>query len=411
MFEGDEILEDDDDLWGEVDAAVQNAPVSPERGQETIVDKAPQELPESYTKVKALPTRCLDDYTMANPVWLWDQRIPKDAVSVIEGHPGIGKSSVIMDLVARMTTGRAWPGEPGHEKHDVLRVLWLTLEDAPSFTLLPRLVAAGGDPKQVIVGTQLPILGGVKIGQDTIELNRRRFGRTVLESKCDVVVMDPGSATLEDGNSETIARQVFSGLYHLGEAYGITTLWIRHLAKASGDRSPLMAGIGSIGVAAAARSVMQLIGDEKQMEDGELHSRYLCHVKSNLSPYQPTLSFGIQGKTVPGTEEEPIYSTVVNWGGETAITARALNQKNSSGGTARGKKDMVFEKLEEWFQVKMRATPAEVVSRINQLAGVNAQELRKLGAYWKPFRERCEIREEGTGRAKVFVYSQLDSEN
>jgi hypothetical protein len=328
MFEGDEVLDDDDDLWGEVESAVQNAPVSPERGQETIVDKAPRKLPESYEKVKALPTRCLDDYIMANPEWLWDQRLPLNAVSVIEGHPGIGKSSVLMDLVSRMTTGRPWPGEAGHEKHEVRRVLWLTLEDAPSFTLLPRLVAAGGDPKMVIVGTQLPILGGVRIGQDVIELNRRRFGRTVLESDCDVVVMDPGSASLEDGNSETIARQVFSGLYHLGEAHGVTTLWIRHLAKASGDRSPMMAGIGSIGVAAGARSVLQLIGDEKQMEDGEMHCRYLCHVKSNLSQLQPTLSYGIQGKTVPGTEEEPIYSTVVNWGGETAITARALNQKN-----------------------------------------------------------------------------------
>jgi hypothetical protein len=385
--------------------------VSAESGQEPKADKPAHELPKAYEEVKSLPVKCLDEYTMANPEWLWDRRLPLNAVSVIEGHPGIGKSSVLMDLVARMTTGRPWPGEPGHEKHPVRRVLWLTLEDAPSFTLLPRLVAAGGDPKQVIVGTQLPMLGGVRIGQDTLELNRRRFGRTVLESGCDVVVMDPGSATLEDGNSEPIARQVFSGLYHLGEAYGVTTLWIRHLAKASGDRSPMMAGIGSIGVAAGARSVLQLIGDEKQMEDGELHARYLCHVKSNLSQLQATLSYGIQGKTVPGTEEAPIYSTVVNWGGEVGITARALNQKNSSGGTARGKKDMVFEKLEEWFQVKVRATPGEVVSRINELAGTNAQELRKLGAYWKPFRERCEIAEEGSGRAKIFVYSTLDSEN
>lgn len=409
MFGGEEELwDEEEDVFAEIEAAVEKSrEVYAETDEAPPVVHADRALPAAYADFEPLEVRPLDSYTMANPEWLWDQRIPLNSVSVIEGHPGIGKSSVIMDLVARMTTGRPWPGEPGHQKNPIRKVLWLTLEDAPSFTLLPRLVAAGGDPKNVLVGTTLPMLGGVRIDAGTLEVNRRRFGRTVIESGADVLVLDPGSAALEDGNSEPIARQVFSGLYQLGERYGVTTLWIRHLAKASGDRSPLMAGIGSIGVAAAARSVLQMIGDEKQMEEGELHCRYLCHVKSNLSKHQPTLSYGIQGKTVPGTEENPIYSTVVNWGGEVGVSARGLNQKNSTGGSARSRKDAVADGLERWFQVKERATTGEVVDKINELAGTNATELRKLGAYWKPFVERCRITEEGQGRARVFVYSEL----
>jgi len=169
-----------------------------------------------------------------------------------------------------------------------------------------------------------------------------------------------------------------------------------------------MAGIGSIGVAAAARSVLQLIGDVKQQEEGELHCRYLCHVKSNLSRLQPTLSYGIQGKTVPGTEADPIFSTVVTWGGEVAITAQGLNQKNSSGSSSRGKKDIVMEGLEKWFQVKEKATPGEITDKINELTGKSAQKLSEHRAYWPAFFKKHDIAEEGSTNARVYIYSKIE---
>jgi hypothetical protein len=41
--------------------------------------------------------------------WLWRPWLPRGAVVVIDGDPGAGKSSMMFDVVARISTGRAFP--------------------------------------------------------------------------------------------------------------------------------------------------------------------------------------------------------------------------------------------------------------------------------------------------------------
>jgi hypothetical protein len=41
--------------------------------------------------------------------WLWPGKIPTGEVTVIEGEPGVGKSFVALDFVARVTAGIPWP--------------------------------------------------------------------------------------------------------------------------------------------------------------------------------------------------------------------------------------------------------------------------------------------------------------
>ena len=38
-------------------------------------------------------------------------RIPRAAITVVDGHPEAGKSSVLRDITARVTTGKPMPGE------------------------------------------------------------------------------------------------------------------------------------------------------------------------------------------------------------------------------------------------------------------------------------------------------------
>ena len=46
--------------------------------------------------------------------WLWDRRIPKGKLTIIDGDPGYGKSALTTDAAARITLGRPWPeGAPG----------------------------------------------------------------------------------------------------------------------------------------------------------------------------------------------------------------------------------------------------------------------------------------------------------
>src|SRR5258708_3153297 len=46
--------------------------------------------------------------------WLWPERVPLGMVTVLEGEGDTGKSLIVADMAARVTTGAPWPGRvPG----------------------------------------------------------------------------------------------------------------------------------------------------------------------------------------------------------------------------------------------------------------------------------------------------------
>ena len=71
--------------------------------------------------------------------WLWPKRLALGKLTIFDGDPDVGKSLVTLDLAARLTTGRPFPGcesaaPPGN-------VIILHGEDAVEDTLVPRLQA------------------------------------------------------------------------------------------------------------------------------------------------------------------------------------------------------------------------------------------------------------------------------
>jgi hypothetical protein len=77
--------------------------------------------------------------------WLWDGWLARSKLHILAGPPGAGKSAIAITLGAVVTVGGRWPDgtkcAPGHV------VVW-SGEDDPADTLLPRLLAAGGDPRR-----------------------------------------------------------------------------------------------------------------------------------------------------------------------------------------------------------------------------------------------------------------------
>jgi putative DNA primase/helicase len=78
-----------------------------------IVDETPQweppsstdRTPDEFNEVGIL----LSDVVEESVEWLWEGRIPLGKLTVIDGDPGTGKSTLTIDLAARVSTGRDMP--------------------------------------------------------------------------------------------------------------------------------------------------------------------------------------------------------------------------------------------------------------------------------------------------------------
>jgi len=215
-----------------------------------------------------------------------------NAISVLAGDPGLGKSLLTIGLVAKLSRDEL-DGQQGN-------ALMLTAEDPLAQTVLPRLEAAGADVGRVHVGSmkrdglETPILL-----PDDIQALRR----LVLETEARLVVVDPLMAHLggaiNSWKDQTI-RQALAPLHSLAEETGAAVLVVAHLNKGQGS-DPLQRLGGSIGIPAAARSVLLLGRDP---DDPHGNRRILAHAKSNVGPLASSLAFTIDGVTLPSSGVE-----------------------------------------------------------------------------------------------------------
>ncbi len=78
--------------------------------------------------------------------WLWPDWLAHGKLHIIAGRPGSMKTTTALSFCAAVTTGGQWPDDsptaPG-------RVLVWSGEDAIDDTLVPRFLAAGGDPNEI----------------------------------------------------------------------------------------------------------------------------------------------------------------------------------------------------------------------------------------------------------------------
>ena len=113
-------------------------------------------------------------------------------ISLFGGQPGCGKTIVLLDIVATVTTGRDWP-DGAKNTSGPKDVILLASEDGEADTIKPRLIAAGADMKRIIVirrvllenkgkdgpeEARLPAQGGHQYPQERPQSQpRRRPGR------------------------------------------------------------------------------------------------------------------------------------------------------------------------------------------------------------------------------------------
>jgi RecA-family ATPase len=212
--------------------------------------------------------------------WLWHGKLPFGKISIISGNSGLGKTLVSLDIAARLTTGRPMPLSDAEPITG--NVLFQSLEDDLSDTLLARCISAGADCSR-IASIQAD---GLNFDEDCdiIEQHIRETGARLL-------VADPVQSFLgrsADMCRITDIRRVLSNLGGVAARSDCAVILIAHQNK-NGGANDLHRVFGSVDLTAVARSVMRISASENDPD-----IRIIKHIKSSISrPCEP-IAFRIE---------------------------------------------------------------------------------------------------------------------
>lgn len=219
----------------------------------------------------------MDTIPIEKVKWLLYPFIPLGKITILQGDPGEGKTTLALQIIAALTTGKpVWEGAPLMES---VNVIYQTAEDGLADTIKPRLVAAGADCARVMV---------IDDSDRVLTLDDDRLEQAIEQTGARLVVLDPIQGYIGASVDMHRANEIRPLMYRiakLAEKYGCAILLIGHMNKNSGEKSSYR-GLGSIDFQAAARSVL-VVGRIK--DDPTL--RVVCPAKSSLAPEGGAVAF------------------------------------------------------------------------------------------------------------------------
>ncbi|MEZ0192160.1 AAA family ATPase [Ralstonia solanacearum] len=246
--------------------------------------------------------------------WLWRDWLALGKLHILAGAPGQGKTTIALAFAATVTSGGRWPDGSRCEPGNVL--VW-SGEDDPADTLLPRLLAAGGDQGRVYFVAGSRVNGEVESfdparDMATLHAEAERIGNVRL------LIVDPVvSAVAGDSHKNTETRRALQPLVDLAASMGAAVVGITHFSKGGQGSDPTQRVVGSVAFTAVARVV--LVAAKVKSEDGE-DRRILARSKSNIGPDEGGFEYRLeQSEPLPD-----ILASYVGWGASVAGTAREL---------------------------------------------------------------------------------------
>ena len=300
--------------------------------------------------------------------WLLYPFIPYGKVTIIQGDPGEGKTTMVVQIIAKLTKGEpVLPVIDGEEepaeRAEPVNVIYQTAEDGLGDTIKPRLLAAGADCSKVLV---------IDDCEQPLTMLDERLEQAIRQTNAHLVVLDPIQNFLGaevDMHRANEIRPLMKRVSVLAGKYHCAIVLIGHMNKNSTGKSSYR-GLGSIDFQAAARSVL-IVGRVKN----EPEIRVVCHVKSSLAPEGKSIAFRLDKDN--GFE----------WIGEYDISADDLLSGNNRGQKIKEAKEFLVEILADG------AVEQNVIIKESESRGIKGKTLWnakkalgiqsiKLGGHW-----------------------------
>ncbi|GGV13807.1 AAA family ATPase [Streptomyces spectabilis] len=302
-------------------------------------DEAPRRLvltPASTIRIR--PVRWLWDTTPEGAPPTSHGRIPLNSLAIAAGGPGLGKSQFSVWLTARITTGTL-PGELWGKPRGVI---YAATEDSWTYTIAPRLIAAGAD---------MDLVFRVDVRDDeelharlTLPKDISLMGKAAEAYSVGLLVADPLLSMIDASINDYRAAEVRAALEPLvaaADRHCFTILGLAHFTKAGGsDPLSRIAGSGAFG-----QLIRSLIAFAKQEGEDGVDEFVMSLEKNNLGRLGlPSHTYEIQSVTVD-TDEGPTYVSRFVLGPESTTSVRDVMRAETNGDTG-----SLSSEVAEWLQ-------------------------------------------------------------
>ena len=220
----------------------------------------------------------MEDVVSKEVEWLWYPYIPYGKITIVEGDPGEGKTTLVLKLAAALSRGLPLPCDDDKE-YEPIHIIYQTAEDGIEDTIKPRLEKAGADCSMIRV---------IDETDKELSMTDDRLEQAIIETGARLIILDPIQAYIGATVDMHRANEIRPVLKHLGiiaEKHNCAIILIGHMNKASGSKSTYR-GLGSIDIQATARSVLLVA----RLRD-KPNIRIMAHDKSSLAPAGDAIGF------------------------------------------------------------------------------------------------------------------------
>ena len=129
--------------------------------------------------------------------WLWYPYIAYGKLAIVQGDPGDGKTTLILNLAAKLTKGEGL--DENMKMTEPMNVIYQTAEDGLADTVKPRLLQAGADCEKVLV---------IDESEKSLSMLDERIEEALIKTGARVLILDPIQAYLGSGTDMNRANEV-----------------------------------------------------------------------------------------------------------------------------------------------------------------------------------------------------------
>ena len=168
----------------------------------------------------------MEDVVSKEVEWLWYPYIPYGKITIVEGDPGEGKTTLVLKLAAALSMGLPLPCDD-YKEYEPIHIIYQTAEDGIEDTIKPRLEKAGADCSMIRV---------IDETDKELSMTDDRLEQAIIETGARLIILDPIQAYIGATVDMHRANEIRPVLKHLGiiaEKHNCAIILIGHMNKAS----------------------------------------------------------------------------------------------------------------------------------------------------------------------------------